>query len=132
MFLAVLIVGGYAGQGPALVATVLGAFASARFLIPPKDSFAVHRFEDRAGLILYLVIGVGIALLGFFWGLAMFIFSAGAGDEGKRAEARSIMIYGVIALFVMVSVWGLVGFLGNTVGITPGQTSGTIPSVQGL
>ena len=64
MFLAVLVVGAYAGQGPALVTTVLGAIALARFLLLPRGSFAVHRFEDRAGLVLYLVIGVGIALVG--------------------------------------------------------------------
>ena len=96
----------------------------------PLENIAVLMKQVGNLVNLALPIVVGIALLGFFWGLAMFIFSAG--DETKRAEARSIMIYGVIALFVMVSVWGLVGFLGSSIGITPGQTSGTIPSVQGL
>lgn len=75
-----------------------------------------------------LPIVVGLALLGFFWGLAMFIF--GANDEDKRKEGRSIMIWGVVALFVMVAVWGLVNFIGSAVGVTPG-TAGTptIPTV---
>ena len=86
---------------------------------------SIKRLVDLA-----LPLVVGIALLGFFFGLAKFIFAAG--DPEKRTEARSIMIYGVIALFVMVSVWGLVRFVGDTLGVQQGQSSGTIPSVQGL
>src|ERR1035437_8992966 len=58
---------------------------------------------------------VALALLGFFWGLVRFIFSSN--NEEGRGEARSMMIYAIIALFVMVAVWGLVGFLGNAIGI---------------
>ena len=64
LFFAVLIVAGYGGRGPALLATVLGAVASARFLLPPRDSFAVHGVENQAGLVLYLAISLGIAILG--------------------------------------------------------------------
>ena len=64
LFLAVLVVAGYAGRGPALLATGLGAAASARFLLPPRDGLAVQGFENQAGLVLYLAVGAGIALLG--------------------------------------------------------------------
>ena len=49
------------------------------------------------------------------FGLAQFIRSAGnseAIEEGKKK-----MLYGVIGLFVIVSVWGLVGILRETFGI---------------
>ena len=76
-----------------------------------------------------LPVVVGLALLGFFWGLMKFIFAAG--DEEKKEEGKNIMIYGVIALFVMVAVWGLVGFIASALGI---QTGGSVPlpSVPGL
>ena len=64
LFLAVLVVAGYAGRGPAFLTVGLGAVASARFLLPPRDSLEVRGFENQAGLVLYLVVGVGIALLG--------------------------------------------------------------------
>ena len=64
LFLSVLVVAGYGGRGPALLATGLGAVASARFLLPPRDGLRVQGFENRAGLVLYLVVGVGTALLG--------------------------------------------------------------------
>ena len=35
-------------------------------------------------------------------------------DEEKRSKAKSLMIYGIIGLFVMVSVWGLVNLLTGT------------------
>ena len=63
---------------------------------------------------------VALALLYFFYGLAVFILKSG--DEEKRKEAKGIMIYGVIALFVMVSVWGLVSILVNTLNIDTGGT----------
>lgn len=56
-----------------------------------------------------LPIAVSLALLFFLWGLAKFIFHAG--DEKALEEGKRRMIWGIIALFVMVSVWGIVAFL---------------------
>ena len=52
-----------------------------------------------------LVIGTIV----FLWGVIMFL-TAGA-DEEKRANARSLIIYGLVGLFVMVAAWGIVGLL---------------------
>ncbi|KKT80648.1 MAG: hypothetical protein UW76_C0010G0011 [Parcubacteria group bacterium GW2011_GWF2_44_8b] len=57
-----------------------------------------------------IAILVGVALLAFFWGLAKFIFRVG-GDEKAVEEGKRIMKCGLIALFVMVSVWGIVKFM---------------------
>lgn len=56
-----------------------------------------------------------VALVLFIWGVVQFI--QGADNEEKRKTGRDFMIYGIIALFVMVSVWGLVNVLSNTFGI---------------
>jgi len=79
---------------------------------------------------LALPVVVGIALLGFFWGLAQFIFAQG--DTEKKTDAKKTMIWGIVALFVMVSVWGLVRFIGTAVGVNQETTSGTVPTVKGL
>lgn len=50
-----------------------------------------------------------LAVLYFLWGLAKFVLAAG--DEGARESGRSIMVWGVIAITVMVSLWGLVALL---------------------
>lgn len=54
-------------------------------------------------IVLILVAG---SLLVFVWGIAKFILSAG--DEKKVAEGKTLMFWGVVALFVMVSVWGII------------------------
>ena len=59
-----------------------------------------------------IVVVLSLALLFFFWGLANFILYAS--DETKRKEGKNIMLWGIIALFVMLSVWGLVRVLENT------------------
>jgi hypothetical protein len=71
-----------------------------------------------------LPIVVALALLAFFWGLMKAIFGGPKGVE----EGRNLMIWGVVALFVMVSVWGLVRFVGNAFGIEQGG-SANIPTV---
>ncbi len=66
-----------------------------------------------AGLInLATPIIVALALLFFFWGLATYILNASDGE--KQKEGRNIMIWGILALFVMVSVWGIVNVVRDT------------------
>ncbi|MFH0846300.1 MAG: hypothetical protein V1851_02815 [Patescibacteria group bacterium] len=51
------------------------------------------------------------AVLFFIYALTMYMLKAG--DE--QAEARQQMLWGVIILFVMISVWGLVAILDTTI-----------------
>lgn len=68
---------------------------------------------------------VTIALAVFFWGLIKYILKLG-NDDGKGG--KNLMIYGIIALFVMVSVWGLVQFVGNFFGVSR-QSAGTVSNL---
>jgi len=47
-----------------------------------------------------------ITFLVFVWGVLRFI--QGAGDDKRRTEERKFLMWGTIALFLMVSVWGVV------------------------
>lgn len=60
--------------------------------------------------ILPLLIGIGIIY--FIWSLLMFLRESGS----KKDEARSHMIWGIVIIFVMVSIWGLVRILGGSLG----------------
>ena len=55
---------------------------------------------------------IALALVYFIYGVANFVLSAG--EPGEQTKAKSMIAYGIIALFVMVSVWGLVNVLRNT------------------
>jgi hypothetical protein len=53
-----------------------------------------------------------LATIYFLWGVLSYIMSAD--DEKGIAEARSYIIYGLVGLFVIVSMWGLVGLVTRT------------------
>lgn len=80
-------------------------------------------------------IAFGLAVVFFFWGLAKFILKAG--DKEGKEEGRNIMIWGVLALFVMASIWGIVNLLAFTLGVNSGgiqeipRFERTAPSQQG-
>lgn len=103
----------------------------------PSTSFAQGFFggindmlKSFGGLLkLAIPIVVGLAVLFFFWGVALYVFRAG--DEKQAKEGKSIMIYGVIALFVMFSIWGIIKFIGGNLGIaTPAGSSSSSNSVD--
>ena len=72
---------------------------------------------------------VAFALLGFFWGLAIYIFNAG--NEKKKAQGRNIMIWGILALFIMLSVFGIIRALQSTLNLDNSQLqSNEIPCVN--
>ena len=59
---------------------------------------------------LLTIIAVAFAFLFFFWGLAIFILKAGEG-VGEIEKGKNKMIWGVIAIFVLTTLWGLVYFI---------------------
>ena len=64
MIFAVMFASWYGGFGPAIAAAFMGALVAARFLLAPRDSFAIAGFDNQMGLALYLAVSFGIALLG--------------------------------------------------------------------
>ncbi len=69
----------------------------------------------------------GVAIIYFFWGLITFIRAAG--DPKGQEAGKSQMIWGIIALFVMVAIYGLINWLGTAIGISPSATPPSIPQV---
>ncbi len=59
----------------------------------------------------------GLALLVFLWGLVKFISRLG-GDEKAVTEGKKLMVWGLIALFVMISVWGILRFFYSALGFS--------------
>jgi Type IV secretion system pilin len=43
------------------------------------------------------------------------------GSEEKREEGKTAVYYGIIALFVMTAIWGLVNILDSTFGLSGGN-----------
>lgn len=62
-------------------------------------------------LVVFLI---ALAVVWFIWNVIRYTMSS---DEEKKAAAKSQMIWGIIAIAVIVSVWGLVAILQNVFGV---------------
>ncbi len=59
-----------------------------------------------------LLIGLGVVV--FIYGVLILMFSE---DGEKKEEGKQYMLWGIIGIFVMVSVWGLVSILSGSFGL---------------
>ena len=100
------------GFGAILLA--LPALASAATLL---DTLALANTFLNALIGLFIT----LAIVVFFWGLIKYLVNAGK----EKAAGLQIMFYGVIAIFVMVSIWGIIRLLQSTFKVT--STDPVIP-----
>ncbi len=75
-----------------------------------------------ASTIIYIINNVlvpvifAIAFIVFLYGIARaYIFSGG--DAAKVSEGHKLLLWGLIAFVVMISLWGLVNVVANTFGL---------------
>jgi len=64
---------------------------------------------------------ITLAIVVFFWGLIKYLWSM---DSENAHEGLKIMFWGLIAIFVMVSIWGIIRLLQSTL-----QVSSTDPVI---
>ena len=82
----------------------------------------LDRISTVFGFIIPILLLLATAV--FLYGVVRYITAGG--DEQQLTEARTYIVYGIIALAVMVAMWGLVALLINFVfGTTP------IPNIPG-
>jgi hypothetical protein len=72
-------------------------------------------------------IAFGLAIVFFFWGMAQFILHD-AGNDKTREDGKKKMLWGIIALFVMASIMGIIQFIGSSLGIS---STGSSPCIVG-
>jgi hypothetical protein len=82
-------------------------------LLAQASQAAPRNFTDLVqifiGLIRLLIpLVVALTLLSFFWGLTKFI--GNAGDSKSHEEGKNLMIWGLVGLFVMLSLFGILRF----------------------
>ena len=54
---------------------------------------------------------LGLAVLYFVWSLSQYMLKSGE----EKVAAKTNMVWGIVILFVMTSVWGLVNILSSTI-----------------
>lgn len=104
---------GLGGQSvPAL--TSVSSSSCTRLVDHPK-------FQDLLAYVTCLIYSsvipliFALAVVMFIWGVVQFVINSD--EEAKKAKGKQFMLWGIIALTVMVSVWGLVKILGATLGV---------------
>ena len=96
---------------------IIGMFVA--FL--PAVAMAQNPLEDTILLFIgwanvLIALLMTLAIVAFFWGLVKYI--ANASDESAKESGKTLMIWGMIALFVMVAFWGIIGYFQNSLGLT--------------
>ena len=101
-----------------VIALASGTLAA---LALPLVSFAaINNLSDAGSFVINTINNVlvpvlfAIAFIVFLWGVFK-TFIIGANSEEVKEEGKSLMLYGLIGFFVMVSIWGLVNILTGTV-----------------
>lgn len=82
---------------------------------------------EVVSIINYLVPAVfALTVLFFLWGIFRYVFAGDSEDDLRKA--RQIMVWGIVILAIMLSTWGILQILQNTIleGIDSGGTGGTI------
>ena len=82
----------------------------------------VLKFVTCAVTSLVIPVLVSVAVASFVWGVIKY---AGSSESEKRKQARQFMIWGIVGLCIILSVWAIVSIVGNTLGI-----QGSRPSIQ--
>ncbi|MCA9353678.1 hypothetical protein KC842_02290 [Candidatus Nomurabacteria bacterium] len=88
-----------------------------------SSAFCPSELTDLKSLVIWVIcfitqalvpLAFAIALVLFIWGVVMYMRNAD--NASKRKEGAQYILWGIFALFVMLSVWGLVAVLSNTFG----------------
>jgi len=76
------------------------------------DRFMANLYTYIFNPFLYLFMGLAVVV--FLWGVIRFI--VGGADEEAVTTGKRHMIWGIVGLFIIVSVWGIMNLICRTVG----------------
>lgn len=80
----------------------------------PTDLTGIINLFTEIGLKLIPFLGV-VAFLVFILGVARFIKSA---SEKEVKESKNLLIWGVIGMFILITIWGIIAFLRSELGFS--------------
>lgn len=100
--------------------TPLAAFAAAADIVSPI------LVNVKAALDIVVPIAITLALIYFIWQVIQYVIAA---DEESKTDKRQKMLYGVVGLFVIIAIWGLVNFIASYLGVNPTANPITVPFV---
>jgi uncharacterized membrane protein SpoIIM required for sporulation len=82
--------------------------------------------ENILNFVMPVIIALGAVY--FIWGVVSYVV---ASEEEAKTKGRDRMIYGLIGLVVIISMWGLVGILKSTFGLNNQGANVQVPCITG-
>ena len=101
----------------------------APLIVLAQDFSYYAKFLDGLYKVLNPLVAVliGFALIFFIWQIVRYL--GAADNEEQRKEAGKFMLWGLVFIFVMAGVWGLVSLIAGTLGSSTGETGRSYPEV---
>ena len=57
---------------------------------------------------------IGVAIVIYFWGIVRNLFKVSGGNATSFDEIRTSLMWGLLALFLIFSIWGIIRLLGTS------------------
>lgn len=121
---------------------VLISLAFFPYLLHAADLKAVL-FSLKTIVDNFIGAAVAVALLVFVWGVVKTMISMNGGGsvfdaDGKKGsgvgkaieEGKQRMVWGIVGLFVIVSIWGIIGLLGQLFGVPLTTSNQPTPVIE--
>lgn len=95
-------------------------------IIPKAEASVVTLMKSINRVILnpLIIFLFALAVVYFIYGLARYLLSPD--NEEVRKSSKSHMLWGIVGMFIMISVFGILSIIMNTLGVENSGTSSDI------
>lgn len=108
---------------------LVSAQSSLTSVLPDSSALGAYIVNINKNIVAALAtLFIAGAVAAFFFGIAKFILASRDGDTGEIKKGQQFMLWGVIALFVMFSIYGIIIFGQKALGIS-GDTDIKLPRI---
>ena len=90
------------------------AFAQTTAPITDANTLS-NKLINLGNMFTYLLIAAAVIFI--IWNVVIYLIKGG--EEGARSKAAMSILWGIVGLFVILSIWGLVNILLNTFSTRP-------------
>jgi hypothetical protein len=89
----------------------------------------IYEFLQVGAQVQNYLIGIVFALALYFvvWGIFKFVLHAN--DPEERAKGRAAILWSIIGVFLMMSIWGLINILLNSFALDRSLDKNDLPSI---
>ena len=105
------------------ILTISPVYATSTFLFVTETIPNTRRIVNAIGGVM-----VTLLFIGFFWSLAKFILA----PAQQKAEQKTMLLWTSLAMFVGLSIWGIIAFLKESTGLGEIQNDTVRQRITGL